>query len=70
MKLQNAVRKFGRQIGAVAVVSAVISSPAFADATAAAAEITAAKSDIDLIGYAALGLLVAAALFKYMRRAL
>lgn len=70
MKLQNAVRKYGRQIGAAAVVTAVTTGQAFADAAAAAGEITAAKGDVDTIGYAALGLLVAAALFKYMRRAL
>lgn len=70
MKIRNAVRKYGRQLGAVAVVSAVTTGQAFADAATAAASITAAEADVNTIGYAALGLLVAAALFKYMRRAL
>lgn len=69
MKLRNTLRKYGRQVGAVAVISAFGIGQAFASAADAAAKMQGGEGDINIIGYAGLGLLVAAALFKYMRRA-
>lgn len=69
MKLPNTLRHYGRQIGAVAVISAFGIGQAFASAADAAAKMQGGEGDINIIGYAGLGLLVAAALFKYMRRA-
>lgn len=69
MKLRNTLRKYGRQVGAVAVISAFGIGQAFASAADAAAKMQGGEVDINIIGYAGLGLLVAAALFKYMRRA-
>lgn len=69
MKLRNTLRKYGRQVGAVAVISAFGIGQAYADAAAAVAKMEGGEGDINVIGYAGLGLLVAAALFKYMRRA-
>ena len=66
MKKLQALFKAG---SAAAVVTVVTSSQAFADATAAAAQITGKETDVETIGYAALGLLITAAVFKYMRRA-
>lgn len=68
MKYRNAMKKYGRQIAAVGVITVVTTGQAMADAAAAAATITGAEGDVNTIGYASLGLLVCAALFKYMRR--
>jgi hypothetical protein len=69
MKVRNTIRKFGAVVGASAVVGMTSIGQAYADAAAAAATITAGGADVETIGYAGLGLLVVAALFKYMRRA-
>lgn len=69
MKARNTLRKVGTAVGASAVIAATTVGQAFADATAAAAKIDAGATDVNTIGYAGLGLLVVAALFKYMRRA-
>ena len=49
---------------------AMTSGSVFADATAAATQITAVGTDVSTIGWAVLGVLVVAAGFKYMRRAI
>ena len=64
MKYMNQVRKFG--FGA-AVMAA--SGAAFADATAAATALSGVSADVETIGWAALGVLIVAAGFKYLRRA-
>lgn len=69
MKLRKTLSKYGRQVGAVAVISAFGIGQAFASAADAATKMQGGEGDINIIGYAGLGLLVAAALFKYMRRA-
>lgn len=69
MKLRNTLLHYGRQVGAVAVISAFGIGQAFASAADAATKMQGGEADINIIGYAGLGLLVAAALFKYMRRA-
>ena len=57
--------------GAVAAGSALIGSSAFAAVPAeATAALTTAGADVGTIGWAVFGVLVAAAAFKYMRRAL
>lgn len=69
MKLRNTLRKYGRQVGAVAVISAFGIGQAYASAADVVTKMEGGEGDISIIGYAGLGLLVAAALFKYMRRA-
>lgn len=69
MKLPNTLRHYGRQIGAVAVISAFGIGQAYASAADVVTKMQGGEGDISIIGYAGLGLLVAAALFKYMRRA-
>ncbi|WP_137974049.1 major capsid protein [Pseudomonas sp. F(2018)] len=69
MQVRNTLRKFGTVLGASAVIGATSIGQAYADAAAAATKITGAEADVETIGYAALGLVVVAALFKYMRRA-
>ena len=73
MKRFKAARHFGRKIALVAGSSTALAiaavGQAHADAAAAAAAIPATGTDVETIGYAALGLLVVAAMFKYMRRA-
>ncbi len=65
MKVRNMFRNT-----AVAVVSlAVTTTYALADAAAAEAKLGAVEGDIGTLGWAAIGLLVVAAGFKYMRRA-
>lgn len=57
--------------GAVAAGSALIGSSAFAAVPAeATTALTTAGSDVGTIGWAVFGVLVAAAAFKYIRRAL
>lgn len=69
MKPMNVVRKYGAKLAAGSA-ALVASAHSFADVTAAETEITAVGSDVSTIGYAVLGVLVVAAGFKYMRRAL
>lgn len=69
MKYMNVARKFGRQVGAAAVITATTTGVAMADSAALATKLSAGESDINVIGWAAMGLVVAAALFKYLRRA-
>ncbi|MDG9760969.1 major capsid protein [Pseudomonas sediminis] len=69
MKLRNTLRHYGRQIGAVSVISAFGIGQAYASAADVVTKMEGGEGDISIIGYAGLGLLVAAALFKYMRRA-
>ena len=73
MKRMNAVRKFGRKVGTAVVAGSVIGAgvvgQAYADAADAISKIEGADTTSSDIGYAALGLLVVAATFKYMRRA-
>ncbi|UTW09166.1 major capsid protein [Pseudomonas benzenivorans] len=69
MKTRNMLRKYGRQVAAVAILTTVTASQAFADAAAAATKITGSEGDIGTLGWAAIGLVITAAAFKYMRRA-
>jgi hypothetical protein len=69
MKRMNVVRKYGSKI-AVATGALAASAGAFADAAALGLEIDAVSDNIDTIGWAVLGVLVVAAGFKYMRRAI
>mgnify|MGYP003630306074 CR=1 FL=1 len=69
MKIMNVVRKHGAKVGAGSVALAA-SAHSFADTAAAETAITAVGADVSTIGYAVLGVLVVAAGFKYMRRAL
>jgi hypothetical protein len=73
MKHMNAVKKYGRSIAtqaaAVGVISATAVGTAMADGQALKTKLEGGETDINLIGWAAMGLVVAAALFKYMRRA-
>lgn len=68
MKFMNSARKYGSRI-ALAGAAMVGSAAAFADATAAAATISGVTTDVETIGWAALGVLAVAAGFKYIRRA-
>lgn len=57
--------------GAVAAGAALVGSSAFAAVPASAtAALDTAGTDVGTIGWAVFGVLVAAAAFKYMRRAL
>ena len=68
MKFMNTARKYGARV-ALAGAALVGSAGAFAAAADAATAITAVSSDVSTIGWAALGVLIVAAGFKYMRRA-
>jgi len=69
MKGMNVVRKYGSKI-AVATGALAASAGAFADVAATETAITAVGGDVSTIGWAVLGVLVVAAGFKYMRRAI
>lgn len=69
MKTRNMLRKYGPKIGAAVVLATFTASQAFADAATASAKITASEGDIGTLGWAAIGLVITAAAFKYMRRA-
>ena len=69
MKIMNVVRKYGAKVGAGTVALAA-SAGAFADITATETAITGVEADVSTIGWAVLGVLVVAAGFKYMRRAI
>lgn len=72
MKMMNAVRKFGYKLSAQVAVGAVLlggASVALADAAAAVSAMEAKSGDIDAIGWAAVGLCVAVAVFTYVKRA-
>lgn len=68
----NAVKKFGNKFRAQVATGAVLmcgSAIALADAAGAAADMEAKKGDIDTLGWAAVGLCVAVAVFAYVKRA-
>ncbi|MOA24817.1 Bacteriophage coat protein B [compost metagenome] len=71
MKAMNTVRKYGRKAVAVGALSIGYALPSFAavstDVTAALGD---AKADVATVGGLVLVVIVAAAAFKYMRRAL
>ena len=69
MKARNMIRKFGSKVAIAGVSLAATTGVALADATAAAAKVTAVEGDVSILGWASLGVLVVAAGFKYMRRA-
>lgn len=70
MKTLNVARRYaGRAAGAFAITAATTGA-AFADASAATASLTSVSGDISTIGWAVLGVLIVAAGFKYMRRAI
>ncbi|MBK3871600.1 major capsid protein [Stutzerimonas frequens] len=64
MKLRN----FATKVGAFTTLM-IGTSYALADAAAAEASMKAAEADVNTIGWAGIGLLIAAVLFKYIRRA-
>lgn len=72
MKTRNLIRKYGSK-AALGIGSALAASASFAapitDAAGAATQIGAVGTDVSTIGWAVLGVLVVAAGFKYMRRA-
>ena len=70
MRIKNVVTRFGGKVAAGAAVMAAGTSVALADATAATAALSSVESDIGTIGWAVLGVLIVAAGFKYMRRAI
>ncbi|HBM08919.1 MAG TPA: hypothetical protein DD403_12570 [Pseudomonas sp.] len=63
------IRQLGRNTAIVAGSLIATTGVAMADATAAAAKVTAVEGDVGTLGWAAIGVLVVAAGFKYMRRA-
>lgn len=68
----NAVKKFGNKFRAQIATGVVLmsgSAIALADSAAAAADMEAKKGDIDVLGWAAVGLCVAVAVFSYVKRA-
>jgi len=68
----NSIKKFGNKFGAKVATGAVLmcgSAIALADAAGAAADMEAKKGDIDILGWAAVGLCVAVAVFTYVKRA-
>lgn len=70
MKYRNVLAKYGRKLGAVGAVSMAATGQAFADASTATAGLTSVTGDVSTIGWAVIGVLVVAAGFKYLRRAL
>ena len=70
MKYRKSLAKYGRKLGAIGAVTVALTGQAYADATAATASIASVTADVGVIGWAVMGVLVVAAGFKYMRRAL
>ncbi len=69
MKSMNIVKKFGRKLAAGGAVMLAGTQMALADTAAATTAMEATKGNIEIVGWAAFGLVIAAAAFKYMRRA-
>ncbi|OEO23705.1 hypothetical protein AX279_21565 [Pseudomonas sp. J237] len=74
-QLQNTASNFGRRsrqltTGVVAGASLIAGSAYAAIPSEATGSLTEAGTDIGTLGWAVMGLLIAAAAFKYMRRAL
>ncbi|TBV08432.1 major capsid protein [Stutzerimonas kirkiae] len=69
MELRNLVKKYGRKFASVSILGSAVTGQAFADAADAAATISGGTSDVNTIGWAGIGVLAAAVLFKYIRRA-
>jgi hypothetical protein len=70
-KLQNRASAFGRKAAAVSALSLGVVGVSMADVPASATTaLTTAGTDTNTIGWAVFAVLVAAAAFKYMRRAL
>ena len=70
MKYMTAVRRFGGKLGAGVAVMAAGTGVALADASSAISSLSSVESDVGTIGWAVLGVLIVAAGFKYMRRAI
>ncbi len=75
VQLKNTASAFGRrsrQLATASVASAtLLASTAYAEIPAeATAKLTESGTDIGTLGWTVMGLLIAAAAFKYMRRAL
>lgn len=68
MKFMNTARTYASR-AALAGAAMLGSAAAFADAASAAATLTGVTTDVETIGWAALGVLAVAAGFKYIRRA-
>ncbi|WP_435606321.1 major capsid protein [Pseudomonas knackmussii] len=70
-QLQNGASAFGRKAAAVGALSLGIVGVSMADVpVSATTALTTAGTDTNTIGWAVFAVLVAAAAFKYMRRAL
>ncbi len=69
MQSKKALRHFAAKAGIAAIAAGTTSLAMAQDAAALVTEIGAGKADVNLIGWAFMGVLVAAVLFKYMRRA-
>ena len=70
-QLQNGASAFGRKAAVVGALSLGAVGAAMADVPASATTaLTTAGTDTNTIGWAVFAVLVAAAAFKYMRRAL
>lgn len=64
--MKSIFKKFGAGVGLLAAGTGV----AMADSAAAITSLTGVSSDVETIGWAVLGVLIVAAGFKYMRRAI
>lgn len=64
--MKGIFKKVGAGVGLLAAGTGV----ALADATAATASLSSVEADVSTIGWAVLGVLIVAAGFKYMRRAI
>ncbi|SDR70255.1 Bacteriophage coat protein B [Halopseudomonas litoralis] len=64
--MKGIFKKVGAGVGLLAAGTGV----AMADSTAAIASLTGVSGDVETIGWAVLGVLIVAAGFKYMRRAI
>ncbi|MNO03024.1 Bacteriophage coat protein B [compost metagenome] len=71
MKAMNTVRKYGRKAAAAGALSLGYALPSFAAvSTEVSTALSDAKADVATVGGLVLVVIVAAAAFKYMRRAL
>lgn len=68
MKLRSIARKYAPKVAAAGTIM-LASAYSFADSAAAVAEMQAKKGDIDVLGWAAVGLTIAVAVFGYVKRA-
>lgn len=68
MTIRNIALKYAPKIAAASTM-VMASAYSFADSAAAAAEMASKSADIDTLGWAAVGLTIAVAVFGYVKRA-